>query len=427
VTRIRPFQALRYDPTRVDLDRVLVPPYDVISPSDRAAFYERDPHNAIRLELTREVEDESSTDYSEIRETLDAWQSEGVLVRDPAPALYGVRQCFTAPDGGEHEREGFFALLHLEDYAARIVRPHERTLAGPKADRLKLIRAARANLSVVFLLYEDREQEVARALAASFDGAGVQTYGDPQGSRHSVTTLTDPGRIAAVSSALSERSLVIADGHHRYETALAYRDECRTAQPGAGPDAPHEWLLVYLANAYAPGTLLLPIHRLIRKAPVPTEAAWSERMVGWQRTGVPVPSADAVPDLLAKHLAPLSDRHAFAVDDASGTLQIFSRPVSAGSDAELSVRVIHRDVIGGVFGLDEQAVREGAIDYPKSALQTARDVRDGRGTVALYLNPLTPDDVFRVTAAGEVMPQKSTFFYPKLPSGLAFRLLEEEG
>jgi len=428
VTRIRPFQALRYDPTRVDPDRVLVPPYDVIAPSDRAAFYERDPHNAIRLELTRDVEDETSTDYSEIRETLDAWQGEGVLVRDPEPALYGLRQRFTAPDGGDHEREGFFALLHLEDYATRIVRPHERTLAGPKADRLKLIRAVRANLSVVFLLYEDREQEVARALGASFDADPTQTYGDPQGARHSVTPVTDRRRIEAVSRALSSRSLVIADGHHRYETALAYRDECRAAQPGAGPDAPHEWLLVYLANAYAPGTLLLPIHRLIRKAPVPTESAWSERLAGWERTRVAVPDADAVPELLAEHLAPLSNRHAFAVDDASGTLQVFSRSASAGgSEGELSVQVIHRDVIAGVFGLDEQAVRDGAIDYPKSALQTARDVRQGLGTVALYLNPLTADDVFRVTAAGEVMPQKSTFFYPKLPSGLAFRRLEEEG
>jgi uncharacterized protein (DUF1015 family) len=429
VTRIRPFQALRYDPSRVDPDRVLVPPYDVIAPSDRAAFYERDPHNAIRLELTRDVEDETSTDYSEIRKTLDAWRGEGVLVRDAEPTLYGLRQRFTAPDGGEHEREGFFALLHLEDYAKRIVRPHERTLAGPKADRLKLIRAVRANLSVVFLLYEDREQEVAQALAASFDPDAAQTYGDPQGAQHSVTPVTDRLRIDAVSQALSSRSLVIADGHHRYETALAYRDECRAAQPGAGPDAPHEWLLVYLANAYAPGTLLLPIHRLIRKAPVPTEAAWSERLAGWERTCVPVADAEAVPDLLAEHLAPLSNRHAFAVDDASGTLRVFSRPSSAGDNsvAELSVRVIHRDVIGGVFGLDESAVRDGAIDYPKSALQTARDVRQGRGTVALYLNPLTPEDVFRVTAAGEVMPQKSTFFYPKLPSGLVFRLLEEEG
>jgi len=410
---------------------VLVPPYDVISPSDRVAFYERDPHNAIRLELTRAVEDESSTDYSEIRETLDAWRSEGVLVRDAEPALYALRQRFTAPDGGEHEREGFFALLHLEDYAARIVRPHERTLAGPKADRLKLIRAARANLSVVFLLYEDREDEVARALDASFDGERAQGYGDPQGSRHTVAPVTDRDRIDAVARALEKRSLVIADGHHRYETALAYRDECRAARPDAGPDAPCEWLLVYLANAYAPGTLLLPIHRLIRKAPVPTDAAWSERLPGWERTRVPVPSADAIPDLLARHLAPLADRHAFALDDASGTLRIFSRRTAPDGEGEgkgdLSVRVIHRDVIGGVFGLDEQAVRDGAIDYPKSALQTARDVRDGRGTAALYLNPLTPDDVFRVTAAGEVLPQKSTFFYPKLPSGLVFRLLEDGG
>jgi hypothetical protein len=183
-------------------------------------------------------------------------------------------------------------------------------------------------------------------------------------------------------------------------------------------------MLVNCANAFAPGTLLLPIHRLIRKGSPPSEAAWSERLPGWSQRKVALPSADAIPELLAEHLAPLRDDHyAFAADDTSGQLRIFSRPRSA--DGELSVRIIHREVIEGVFGLDEEAVRGGAISYPKSTPQTAKDVRAGEGCVALYLNPLAPDDVFRVTAAGEVMPQKSTFFFPKLPTGLVFRLLDE--
>jgi uncharacterized protein (DUF1015 family) len=421
MTDVRPFRALRYDPARVDLSRVIVPPYDVVAAEDRAAFYERDPHNAIRLELTRDVADEACTDYRQVREVLDAWVAERVLTRDAEPALYPLRQTFTAPGGSRLSREGFFALVHLEDYAQRIVRPHERTLAGPKADRLKLLRAARANLSVVFLLYEDREHSLAPLLRDALERAAVGTARDESGAEHRLARLSDPAAIAAIERFLADRPVVIADGHHRYETALSYRDERRAAGDGDGRDAPHEWLLVYLANAFAPGSLLLPIHRLVLKGALPTEAGLRDRLPGWDCRSVPIGDASELPDLLVRYLEPLRDRHAFAADDASGQLRIFSR---ARGSAELTVRVIHREVIEGLFGLDEAAVRAGAIAYPKSALQTARDVRAGRGAVALYLNPLTPEDVFRVTGAGEVLPQKSTFFTPKLPSGLVFRPLD---
>jgi uncharacterized protein (DUF1015 family) len=371
-----------------------------------------------------------------VRETLAAWIAERVLVRDAEPALYPLRQTFTAPDGARHAREGFFALIHLEDYARRIVRPHERTLAGPKADRLKLLRAVHANLSVVFLLYEDREYAIAPLLREALEHRMVGTARDESGAEHRLARLSDPAMIGAIARFFADRPVVIADGHHRYETALAYRDERRAAGDGDGRDAPHEWLLVYLANAFAPGSLLLPIHRLVLKMAVPTETQvarreggpsevhrdWlRERLPGWECRSVPIADPSQLPDLLARHLEPLRDQHAFVADDASGQLRIFSRP---RRDAELTVRVIHRDVIEGLFGLDEAAVRAGAIAYPKSALQTARDLRAGRGAVALYLNPLTAEDVFRVTGAGEVLPQKSTFFTPKLPSGLVFRPLD---
>ena len=422
MTSIRPFRALRYDPARVELSDVVVPPYDVIAAEDRAAFFERDPYNAIRLELTRDVSEEASTDYAHVRETLDAWIASRVLIRDEAPALYPLRQTFTAPDGARMAREGFFALIHLEDYTRRIVRPHERTLAGPKADRLKILRAAHANLSVVFLLYEDHENALAPLLTRAIEGASLGSATDATGSEHRLARIEDAQSVDAIASFLADRPVVIADGHHRYETALDYRDERRAAGAGDGPDAPHEWLLVYLANAFAPGSLLLPIHRLVLKGALPTDAGLRQRLPGWECREVDVRDPERIPAALAEHLEPLADRHAFAADDASGRLRIFSRPAG---DGELTVRVIHREVIEGVFDLDEEAVRGGAIAYPKSALQTARDLRAGRGAVALYLNALAPEDVFRVTSAGEVLPQKSTFFTPKLPSGLVFRPLDE--
>jgi uncharacterized protein (DUF1015 family) len=420
MTDVAPFRALRYDGERVELERVLAPVYDVVAPQDRALYYDRDPHNALRLELTRSVEEEAATDYADVARRLAQWRAEGVLALDAEPALYVLRQRFRAPGGAELERVGFFGALRLEDYRKRIVRPHENTLAGPKADRLKILRASRANLSSVFLLYEDREMRLAGMLDQALRSSEALSVRNDEEIEHTLAPIRDPEAIARMRAFLAERPVVIADGHHRYETALEYRDEQRAASASHDPDAPHERLLAYFANAFAPGSLLLPIHRVILKLPPAVGAGWSSRLPGWERRTVRVDGVEDVPAALEEHLAPLCGSYAFAADDGSGALLIFFRPASE----ELPVRVIHREVLGEVFQLDEDAVRDGAVAFPKSARQAARDVREGRGAVTLYLNPLEPDDVFQVTGAGETLPQKSTFFFPKLPTGLLFRVLE---
>lgn len=422
MTDISPFRALRYDPARCDLARVIVPPYDVITPEERIALYERDPHCAIRLELTKDVAAERETDYADVAAALDLWQRQGALVRDAAPAVYGLRQRYTAPDGGERVREGFFAALRLEPYERRVVLPHERTLAGPKADRLKLLRATRANVSSVFLLYEDREQTLAAALAPAFAAPPLAVAVDDLGIEHVLWRFEQPALHAALRRFLAERPVVIADGHHRYETALAYAAERAAAEPAAGAAAPWRSTLAYFANAYAPGSLLLPIHRVVKKGPAPTAEAWRERLPGWRHESVTLASVDALPALLARHLGPHAPAPSFAADDGSGTLHVAWRERRGD---ELAIRALHAEVIAGLFGLDDAAVRDGALDFPKDAKRAAADVRAGRGAVALYLNALTPEDVFRVTRAGEVLPQKSTFFLPKLPTGLVFRLHDE--
>jgi uncharacterized protein (DUF1015 family) len=419
MSEVRPFCALRYDPERVSLARVLAPPYDVVNAHERVDYWDRDSHNAIRLELTRDPRDEATTDYSDAARTLAAWRHEGVLRRDERPALYGLRQRFAAPDGSLQTRDGFFALLRLEEYQRRIVLPHERTLSAPKADRLRLLRATRANLSSVFMLYEDREGELAGLVATRIGEQAALR--DDAGIEHTLVPIEDPGAIAVVQAFLAKRPLVIADGHHRYETALTYREERRggSSRAGAAPD----WVLAYFANAFAPGTLLLPIHRVVLGGGTPRTSGWWKGLRGWKERSVPLGALEQLPALLASHLEPLSREHAFAADDGSDVLRIFWRPASS---AEPTVRVLHREVVEGIFGLDEVAVRDGAVAFPKSALDAARAVRRNRGAVALYLNPLAPEDVFRVTGAGERLPQKSTFFYPKLPTGLLFRTLEEE-
>jgi uncharacterized protein (DUF1015 family) len=421
---VRPFCGVRYDPTRVDLSKVIVPPYDVIAPDERASFFDRDPHNAVRFELTRRVSDEARTDYSEIAATLAEWRRSGVLVRDDRPVYYVMRQRFAAPDGQRLERIGFFGELALEDYAARVVRPHERTLAGPKADRLKLLRAVQANLSSVFLLYEDRERELAGVLAAALETGSVGEARDDADVEYTLALLDDPAAIETVRAFLESRPVVMADGHHRYESALAYRDERRAVagNPEPATPPPSESMLAYFANAFAPGSLLLPIHRVILREPAPSYGEWCQRLGGWHSKVVSVTAAEAVPDLLAEHLAPHAGNPAFAADDGSGQLYLFFRDEPLAG--ELMVRVIEREALSGVFGLSPDAIREGAVSFPKSALRAARDVRTGAGRVALYLNPLSADDVFRVTGEGDVMPQKSTFFYPKIPTGLVFRVHE---
>jgi uncharacterized protein (DUF1015 family) len=424
MTDIRPFRAHRYDLGRVDLSRVIVPPYDVIADDERGAYYDRDRYNAIRLELVRDAGSEAAADYHEVRDTLAAWIAERVLVRDPRPAFYAMRQRFTSPDGGSLERTGFFAALKLEDYSARIVRPHERTLAGPKADRLKMMRATHANLSSVFMLYEDRAGGLSELLDAPFRRSDAAWAKDDAGVEYGLARLDDPAAMASVRAFLADRPVVIADGHHRYETALAYRDERRAAGE-TGANAPADRTLAFFANAFAPGNLLLPIHRVVVGRGMPDEALLRERLPGWNVERVAGASPAAIGRLLREKLAPHASQPAFAADAGSGELRVYWRPEPLGH--ALMVERLEREVLGGVFGLDAQAIRNGAVHFPKSAERAAREAREGQGGVALYLNPLTPDDVFRATEAGDVMPQKSTFFYPKVPTGLVFRLHEAGG
>jgi len=417
MTAARPLRALRYDTNRVDLSRVIVPPYDVIADDERGAFFDRDSHNAIRFELTRDAADEAAADYGWIRETLDAWRASGVLVRDEEPAYYVMGQRYQAPDGQRLERVGFFCELGLANYDERVVRPHERTLAGPKADRLKLLRAAEANLSTVFLLYEDRDDSLGPVLSGALETGeiGRAVDGDVE---YRLARLDDPEAVSTVREFMESRPSVIADGHHRYETALEYRRQQVEAQ-GDDPNAPWQSTVAYFANAWAPGSLLLPIHRVVRDVPAPTEAEWREKLPGWTVRALPECGLDAIDERLAEELAPLAGQPAFVAEAADGASLVIHRPEPLKD--ELMVRVVEREILGGVLGLDVDAIRGGAVAFPKSARRAGEMVRDGKGTVALYLNPMTPDDVFRATGEGEVMPQKSTFFYPKIPTGMVFR------
>ncbi|HIF95171.1 MAG TPA: DUF1015 domain-containing protein [Myxococcales bacterium] len=423
MTVVRPFRAVRYDTKRVELSKVIVPPYDVIASDEREGFFDFDPHNAIRFELTRDAADEADANYLWIRELLDAWRASGILIRDDSAAFYVMGQQFTAPSGEILERVGFIAELELEEYETRVVRPHERTLSGPKADRLKLLRSSEANLSCVFLLYEDRADELAEMLVNALDEGEIGRARDQAGIAYRLGRLTQPDEIERIQGFLAARPSVIADGHHRYETALEYKRQQIEAN-GDQPFAPWRSTIAFFANAYASGSLLLPIHRVVRDVPAPDLAQWRERLSGWTITELAKVSPDDIEMQLAEELALLAPHPAFVAASADGPRLLIRRNEARD---ELMVRIIEDEVLSVVFGLDPEAIRTGAVSFPKSAKRAAKEIEDGVGTVALYLNPMTPDDVFRATAEGEVMPQKSTFFYPKVPTGMAFRDHRDEG
>ena len=427
MTEIRPFRALRYAPEHSELSRVLAPPYDVIDAAGREHYYRRDPHNAIRLELTRRVDEEADTDYSHVQQTLATWQTTGILRRDAVGRLYGLRQRFHPPGETAGEglcRDGFFALLRLADYGDGPVRPHERTLAAPVVDRLKLLRATRANVSPVFFLYEDPAGELASALGGWLGGAEGEgaTARDEDGTQHTLVSLPAPAALARAAAFLRDRPVVIADGHHRYHTALRYRAERRAAVGNGTPDAPHDYVLGYFTNARAPGSLLLPIHRILLDVAPPPPTVWAQHLPGWTQKCVDLPHPDALPELLRAHLEPHDAAPAFAADDGTGALRVFVRP--RRGPADLPIRAIHSEVIENVFGLDAERVRRGRVAFAKAATAAARRVRTAPRRVAIYVNALRPADVFAVTARGEVLPPKSTYFYPKLPTGLLLRTLD---
>ncbi len=428
MAEVRPFRGLRYRPDVVgDLGSVLAPPFDVIDAAEQVKLHRRSPYNIVRLELGEVRPDDGPQDnrYTRAAATLSEWLRSGVLVRDERPALYVYVQEFES-GGRRLRRTTLFARLRLEPWEAGVVRPHEETMAAPKQDRLQLMRHLRANVSPVFMLYRDPERRVRRLLSA--DGVALAEAETPDGQRHSLSALTDSAALDAVSSALADEPFYIADGHHRYETALAYRDE-RRAQAGEwSGDEPENFAFVGLTAVEDPGLALLPIHRLVRPPSIPQDLIQRlERL--FNIAEVVHESGDGA------HVSHLVTR--LADEGASGTaigalgleqgrlhLLTPKDPAAARSLMprhsqawqELDVNVLEYALLGEIVGLTGEA--PGAIDFTEDPERASREVEAGRWPLAFLLNGTGVDQVLAVADAGERMPRKSTFFDPKLGTGL---------
>lgn len=438
---IAPLRVLRYAPDA--LPDLVAPPYDVIGPKERAALGARSPHNVVHLDLP---EGEGDAKYAHAAALLDRWVDEGVLREDAAPNLLVYEQTFDPPPGVPSvpgtriTRRGFFALVRAEPYETRAVLPHERTLSGPKEDRYKLFVATRAALSPVFLLYTDTGGAVREALATA---TPETTFRTDDGVDHRLARVEDPAALAAVRRALADTSLLIADGHHRYETSVSYAasvDRARTeaGQPAPGPRASHRFVLAYLADADDPGLVVFPTHRLVHSLDAFDREAFLRKAedtfdvtrgrvddLAATVAALEAAGADRGPSFCAVFpdgaTALMSPRA--GVDLAAHPALRDQPEVLRGSD----VVVLHALVLEALLGITREAqAAYSHLRYLKSAEAGVAAVRGGEGQVLFLTNATPVDTVRRACLAGEVMPQKSTFFHPKVPTGLAIHRLDPD-
>ena len=404
---IKPFRPFRYAAKAGDPARLLTQPYDKITPAMQARYLAASPYNLVRIILGERHPSDSDSDnvYTRAANYLNEWIRDGILSEDPAPGLYAYTQEFQVPDSGEHlRRSGFIGIGKIEDYAAKIVHRHEQTLSGPKLDRLALLRHTRAHFGQIFMLYPDPERAIDKLLDEAAAGKpAMDVLADDQ-VRHLLWPITDPSRVAQIQALMSSKKLLIADGHHRYETALAYRNE----NPG---DPAAEYVMMTFVNMHAPGLKILATHRVLRNLAGFDAVHFFEKAVkaGWSV------AATASVAVLKQRLEARDPKLVQIGVIADGEHRLMQR---ARKEGQLDVPVLHHDVLGGLLGVTEEAVRdEKHIQYVRGIDAAAAEVESG-AQIAFLLEPTPIEDMARIAFAGGVMPQKSTDFYPKLLSGV---------
>ena len=448
MAHVIPFRPWLYDTSVAGpLDRLVAPPYDVISEDLQTELYQRNPHNVVRVDLNREPGDRR---YQEAAHTLTAWKEEGILRRAPSAQVTVVEETFVGPDGQARVRKGVLALLRLADFDEGVVFPHEFTLSGPKEDRFRLMEATATGLSPVFLLYSRPDDAVMAAWSRQVDRSPDATLAAPtvreEGGKREIIRLwhtTNPSFLAALSGALAKQPLIIADGHHRYETALRYRDARRAAAGGAAGDAPYDYVLAYFVNMADPGLAIFGTHRLVRDLPreilaalphcltpyftveqvadTPDEAGPALRAFLDERWDRPTP--ETAPVAFGLYMAETADSYGLVLrQDAAPSAQ-----AGPGTPRALDVTILQEVVLERCLGVSGEKVTAGSyVTFVKEWDEALRRLQDGSHQAGLFLNPTRLDQVRTMALSGERMPQKSTYFYPKLPTGLLFHDLADD-
>jgi uncharacterized protein (DUF1015 family) len=431
MARIAPFRALRFDQGRfADLASLLAPPYDVIGEAQRAQLEASHPRNIVHLDLPR---GEADARYESARAQLDKWLAEGTLRQDARPALYRYEQQFTfAGTAGpqKYTRKGFISLIELSPFSARIVLPHEHTLSGPKVDRFKLIRATRAHFSQVFSLYRDPAGTIEAALDGACVAAPDVDATTPDGCRHRLWVVTDEATIATVARGLAPRSVMIADGHHRYETMVAIRDDMRPAGVPLGRSLA-DWGVMFFARAEDPGLLVLPTHRMVHGLSAEALDTLAERSRPWFEV---LSGSEENPAAIEARLLREGEKtviFALRRPGARGTTWLKLRAdadlarLGPPTLARLDVSVLHGLVLDPLLGIGAEAMaRQSNLTYSHDLRETLGKVAASDVQAAFLMNATKVSQVLDACEAGFVLPQKSTYFQPKLATGLVMARID---
>jgi uncharacterized protein (DUF1015 family) len=434
MAQITPFKALRYDPDHVKLEDVLTQPYDKITPEMQTKYYERSSHNLVRIILGKagETDTDDFNVYSRAKEYLHDWRSDGILKQDAEPGLYAYSQTFTIPGTRDlSERRGLIALGRLHDYSDGVVFRHEQTLSKPRADRLNLLRATKAHFGQIFMLYSDPQAEMDALLKAKTEEDPDTSVLDEYETLHRVWRIHDPALIQSVQQVMREKKLLIADGHHRYETALTYRNERREQGGSTDPNAPYEFVMMTLIPMESRGLVILPTHRIVHGlASFDREQMLeaSAQFFDIDRIDMRTESRSATTMLsqagetgtafvaITRQGSYLLRAKASVIEDALKHIPELQRG--------LDVVQLHRILLERILGISEEAIRnQENVRYERDAFEAISWVRQG-ANVAFLMNPAKIEQVRNIAFAGEVLPQKSTDFYPKLLSGLTIYALE---
>ncbi len=430
-----PFRGLRY--AEADLSALICPPYDVISSAEQRKLYKRSPFNVVRLECGESKPDDGPSDsrYTRAAATLQGWLDSGVLVRDDSASFYVHDQQFTQ-DGRLLARRALLARVRLYDWDEGPVRPHEHTLSGPKEDRLQLLRAARLNISPIMALHRDGDARVREAVEAAAGAMTLLATADANGEQHSLRRIDDSDTIESLRRLLGDETLYVVDGHHRYETALAYLRERRSRARAWTGDEPENFVLMALVAREDPGLLVLPTHRLLKDVPVPDDfVARLERRFAVEDVSGAVGRGNW-PELRSLLAATSEERAAFALATDSGRRLIarvrdnaeIARSMPADAQASwrsLDAAVLQEVVLRGILGIDQQsAAADGSLTFAHDGDEALQLVESHAYRLAFLLRPTPLERVLALAGAGERMPQKSTYFHPKLPAGLVMNPLD---
>jgi len=431
MAEIRPFRGVRYNQALIeDLSRVVCPPYDIITPQMQRELYHRSEYNFVRLEFNRGLPQDTATDnkYARSAAAQQQWLKQGILEPDEAPALYLHDHHFSY-QGRQYRRRGIIARVRLEEWDKMVVRPHEGTLSEPKSDRISLLWALQANTSPVLALFEDRRQQVSSVLNSAEQSKPIIGLSDVDGEGHQVWAITEPEAVDEISRGLAEQPLYIADGHHRYESALNYQRERRAGSASASGDEAFDFVMMTLVDFTDPGLLILPPHRLLRGV---SRTSLSEleselksffaieklplSMSGvWQRVD-DLLMAPGEPKLV---LVGLSAEHLFVLrlsdfEAVSRMMPYFHSELYK----KLDVSIVDHIILENLLGLS--GAEEAILAYSYDRLDAVNRVLDQEYQLAFLLSPVRAATIKAIADVGDRMPRKSTYFYPKAPAGLVF-------